>query len=96
MRKIAKPQSFCNAIQTPRRPILCYPGESEEVAAIAKQMNAPLYRCRSEAELQDAFDQTLGPNFSHASTVNQEALAGFSWEEQALRLEAVFEESRAS
>lgn len=78
------------------RPILCYPGESEEVEAIAKQVNAPLYRCRSEAELQDVFDQTLGPNSSHGGAVNQEALAGFSWEEQAVRLEAVFEESRAS
>lgn len=77
------------------RPVLCYPGESDEAAAIAEKVGAPLYRCQSGADLDEAFERTLGPGAENGGTLNREALAFYSWEEQAVRLQAVFEDVRA-
>ena len=74
------------------RPILCYPGESDEAATIAEQMGADFYRCGSGEDLIEAFEQTLGPKAATAGTLNREKLALYSWEEQGARLEAVFKD----
>lgn len=74
------------------RPVLCYPGESDETATISEQIGARLYRCKSEKELDKAFEETLLATDDNHRPINAQSLASFSWEEQAERLEQVFQQ----
>lgn len=74
------------------RPVLCYPGESDETATIAEQIGACLYRCKSEKELDKAFEETLLTTVGNHPSIDAQSLASFSWEEQGERLEQVFQE----
>lgn len=71
------------------RPILCYPGESDEAATLAESVGARLYRCREEEDLTATFEETLGTRARTGEFINTDILSSYSWEEQANTLETV-------
>jgi glycosyltransferase involved in cell wall biosynthesis len=74
-----------------RRPIICFPGETEEVRQIVSRVRGTLYSCNSEAEVSDALGRLWREK--HAGEeygIDKTALEAFSWERQADSLLEVF------
>ena len=71
------------------RPILCFPGESDEAQNIADETGARLYRCATGEQLLAALDQALGSDGTDKSAISAEKLSRYSWDGQAEILEDV-------
>lgn len=73
------------------RPILAFPGESDEAQSIAGKTGARLYRCETADDLMHAFDAVLGKEAEAQPSISFEQLSRYSWENQAKVLETALE-----
>jgi hypothetical protein len=71
-----------------QRPVIAFPGEYEEASELAEQVGGRLYPCTSALELQQALGDILAMPRQHHG--RKEDLHGFSWTDQAVRIEELF------
>ncbi len=78
------------------RPIVCYPAETAETTGLAAEVGARFYSCGTPDALANAFATTLGQTEPGGRSIDLQALARYSWEEQAKALERILMQSAES
>ncbi len=72
------------------RPLICYPGETDEAVEIAQTMKNPFFSCNTSKEIASALEQSLNFNPIEGPAAND--LHKFTWESQARELENLFQD----
>jgi hypothetical protein len=76
------------------RPIACYPGETPEAMEVAARVRGQLRPCADQGSLARVLMDAWQSRRPEGIGSDRGALAGYTWEAQAERLEAVFERVR--
>lgn len=70
------------------RPVIAFPGETDESLCLARVSHGALFTCANSSELSDALTAIASTEPSQPRTLDPANL--FSWDAQALKLEAFF------
>lgn len=79
-------QKFIEYLAT-GRPVLCYPGETEEFKTLAREVNGPLFSCDTVADVKHALSTIEAGRYP---ALDRRGLEAYSWDAQAAALDRVF------